>query len=260
MTPNGRLTHSPSWTAHSGQRSGRRSPPTAIRPSGARAATARPITASVLGDHLEPERRDDAVDGLREHVVPHVGLDQLDVPPAAPLGALAGLREHPQREVHGDDAAGRTDGVHQVREVYARPAGEIDRRVAGAEVEGLDRAPVEAAGADEVVGRRDGVVDRSEPVVEVADGLGSEDAGGARGARSTPEERAASGEGGSDEEGLTHGREGAWSEGTRPPARAAIRRTARRPGRTGRRPRGRRPPEPGAPRAATAPHVNTTAA
>ncbi len=62
---------------------------------------------------------------------PHVGLDEFDGVPPLSLEAFPRLRQHPRREVHADDAARRSDGADEVRQVRARPASEVHGRVAG---------------------------------------------------------------------------------------------------------------------------------
>ena len=99
----------------------------------------------VLGHHFEGVGGSDAVEGRGEGELPHVGAGKLDALPAVALYALAGSFEHPRREVHADDAAGRADGLHQIRQVGTRPAPEVYGRVARPEPERLDGTAVEAA-------------------------------------------------------------------------------------------------------------------
>ena len=135
------------------------------------------------------------MNGLGERELPNVGLDEVHVLPPRGLDALTRLGEHPGREVHTHDATRRTDGLHEEGEVGTRAAAEVHGRIAGRETERLDGPAPVARASDEPVGGGGLVVDGCEAVVESADGVGSEDAGFARGRApgAAPEEGSASG-------------------------------------------------------------------
>ncbi len=80
-----------------------------------------------------------AVHARRQICLEHVGLDQLDVPPAVPLDALPRFGQHGRCQVETEDPPIRADGLLEEGEVQTRTTAQFEHGIAWPEIECLHR-------------------------------------------------------------------------------------------------------------------------